>query len=51
MEEKFGNIVVDGKIINLDTISKEELGKVLDKLEAQIEEKKKLIKEQLDSEE
>lgn len=51
MEEKFGNVVVDGKIINLDTISKEELGKVLDKLEAQIEEKKKLIKEQLDSEE
>jgi len=49
--EKFGTIVVDGKIVNLDTISQEELEKVLNKLETQIEEKKKIIKEQLESEE
>ena len=49
--EKFGTIVADGKIINLDTISQADLEKVLNKLEAQIEEKKKMIKEQLENDE
>ena len=32
MDEKFGTMIIDGKIINLDTISEEELDKLIKKL-------------------
>lgn len=38
MDEKYGTIIVDGKIINLDTISNEELDKYIKMLENKEEE-------------
>ena len=43
MEEKFGKIIIDGKIINLDTIPEEELEKMIEKLEKREEEIRKEI--------
>jgi len=45
MEEKFGKIIVDGKVINLDTIPEEELEKMIEKLEKREEEIRKEIDE------
>lgn len=38
MDEKFGKIIIDGKVINLDTVSEEELEKMIEKLEKREEE-------------
>lgn len=43
-EEEFGTIIVDGKIINLDKASEEELKKIEDKLKKEEEE----IREKVD---
>jgi len=45
MEEKLGTIIVDGRIVNLDTASEEELDKCIEKLEKQEEEIRKEIDE------
>lgn len=42
MSEKFGTMIIDGKVINLDTISDEKLEKYIKELE---EKEKKLRKE------
>ena len=44
MDEKFGSMIIDGKIINLDTISEEELNKLIKKLE----QKEKKIEQEID---
>lgn len=44
MDEKFGTMIIDGKIINLDTISEEELNKLIKKLE----QKEKKIEQEID---
>lgn len=44
MDEKFGTMIIDGKIINLDTISEEELDKLIKKLE----QKEKKIEQEID---
>ena len=36
MDEKFGTMIIDGKIINLDTISEEELDKLIKKLDKKL---------------
>jgi len=41
--EKFGTMVIDGKIVNLDTMPLEELQQLEEKLKKQVEEKKKKI--------
>lgn len=41
--EKLGTMVVDGKIVNLDTMPLEELQQLEEKLKKQVEEKKKKI--------
>lgn len=43
-EEQFGTIIIDGKIINLDKASEEELEKLEDKLKKEEEE----IREKID---
>ncbi len=48
MDEKFGTMIIDGKIINLDTISEEELDKLIKKLEQKEEKIKQEIDELLD---
>lgn len=45
MEEKFGTMIIDGKIINLDTISEEELDKLIKKLE----QKEEKIRQEIDA--
>lgn len=44
MEEKLGNIIVDGRIVDLDKISIEELEKIKKKLEKEEQE----IRERID---
>lgn len=48
MKEKLGKIIVDGKVINLDTISEKELEKMIEKLEKREEEIRKEIDELLE---
>ena len=48
MSEKFGTMIIDGRIINLDTISDEELDKLIKKLEQKEENLRQEIDELLD---
>ncbi len=43
MEEKFGTVMIDGKLINIDNLSLEEL----EKLKQQVDEKEKNIRKKL----
>ena len=43
MEEKFGTVMIDGKLINIDNLSLEEL----EKLKQQVYEKEKNIRKKL----
>lgn len=49
--EKLGTMVVEGKIVNLDTMSLEELQKLEENLKKQVEEKKKKIIDTLEENE
>ncbi|HJJ05722.1 MAG TPA: hypothetical protein OIM45_07815 [Clostridiaceae bacterium] len=44
MEEKFGTIIIDGKIVNIDKLSEKELDEYIKKLEK----REKSIREELD---
>ena len=44
MEEKFGTIIIDGKIVNIDKLSEKELDEYINKLEKREES----IREELD---
>lgn len=46
--ERFGTIVVDGKVINLDTTEVKDLKELEEKLKKEVEQKKKKIKNDLD---
>lgn len=49
--EKFGTIVVDGKVVNLDNTEIEDLKKLEEKLKEKIQQKKKKIINYLDDKE
>lgn len=48
--EKLGTIIIDGKVINLDTVSPDEMEKLENMLEQEIEDQRKLIENEIFSE-